>query len=119
MTTDDLIAHYGQLMLHYAVTTIEELIEAQQDHIARLYHNLNEIRTFTAQRSGVINLKSVPAPAAADRAEETIAMPAKTKKQQRFMGMCTTPEGRKKAKGACPPKKVAKKFARTKKRSRG
>ena len=38
-------------------------------------------------------------------------MPAKTKKQQKFMGMCTTPEGRKKAKGKCPPVSVAKEFA--------
>jgi len=41
-------------------------------------------------------------------------MPAKTKKQQRFMGMCSTTKGRKKAKGKCPPKKVAKEFARKK-----
>jgi len=45
---------------------------------------------------------------------ESGKMPAKTKKQQRFMGMCTTAKGRKKAKGKCPPKKVAKKFARKK-----
>lgn len=37
-------------------------------------------------------------------------MPAKTRKQQRFMAMCSTPEGRKKARGACPPVKVAKEF---------
>jgi hypothetical protein len=42
-------------------------------------------------------------------------MPAKTKKQQRFMAMCSSAEGRKKAKGKCPPKKVAKKFAKKKK----
>ena len=39
-------------------------------------------------------------------------MPAKTARQQRFMGMCTTTAGRKQAKGKCPPKKVAKKYAR-------
>jgi len=38
-------------------------------------------------------------------------MPAKSAKQQRFMGMCSTPKGRKKAKGKCPPVKVAKEFA--------
>jgi len=37
-------------------------------------------------------------------------MPAKTKRQQRFMGMCSTPAGRKKAKGKCPSMKVAKKY---------
>jgi len=39
-------------------------------------------------------------------------MPAKTKRQQRFMGMCLTPKGRKKAKGKCPSLKVAREFAR-------
>jgi len=39
-------------------------------------------------------------------------MPAKSAKQQRFMGMCTTTAGRKKAQGKCPPKKVAREFAR-------
>ena len=39
-------------------------------------------------------------------------MPAKSKAQQRFMGMCSTPEGRAKAKGKCPPLSVAKDFAR-------
>jgi hypothetical protein len=38
-------------------------------------------------------------------------MPAKSPEQQRFMGMCSTPEGRKKAKGKCPPQSVAKEFA--------
>ncbi len=42
-------------------------------------------------------------------------MPAKSKRQQRFMGMCSTAKGRKKAKGKCPPKKVAKEFRRMKK----
>jgi hypothetical protein len=38
-------------------------------------------------------------------------MPAKTKKQQRFMAMCAhTPS---KAKGKCPPKKVAREFSRS------
>lgn len=41
-------------------------------------------------------------------------MPAKSKKQRRFMGMCLTKKGRKKAKGTCPPKKVARKFAKKK-----
>lgn len=39
-------------------------------------------------------------------------MPAKSAKQQRFMGMCSTMEGRKKAKGDCPPMKVAKEFSK-------
>ena len=38
--------------------------------------------------------------------------PARTPKQQRFMGMCNTTKGRKKAKGKCPPKAVTKEFAR-------
>ena len=37
-------------------------------------------------------------------------MPAKTRKQQKFMGMCSNMEGRKKAK--CPPMKVAKEMAK-------
>lgn len=37
-------------------------------------------------------------------------MPAKTKKMQRFMGLCAhNPE---KAYGKCPPKEVAREFAR-------
>lgn len=43
-------------------------------------------------------------------------MPGKTAKQRRFMGMCTTAKGRKKARGKCPPKKVAREFARKPKR---
>lgn len=39
-------------------------------------------------------------------------MPTKTAKKQRFMGMCSTAKGRKKARGKCPSKKVAKKFRR-------
>ena len=39
-------------------------------------------------------------------------MPSKTKKQAGFMAMCATPKGRAKAKGKCPPKKVAKEYAR-------
>ena len=38
-------------------------------------------------------------------------MPPKTKKQQRFMKLCTTPKGRAKAKGKCPPIRAAKKFS--------
>jgi len=45
-------------------------------------------------------------------------MPAKTKKQQRFMAMCTTPKGRKKAKGKCPPQNVAEEFKHLKKSSK-
>ena len=41
-------------------------------------------------------------------------MPAKTRKQQKFMAMCSTTKGRKKVKGKCPPKKVARKFKRMK-----
>lgn len=43
-------------------------------------------------------------------------MPAKTRRQQRFMGMCSTPEGRKKAKGKCPPVAVAKEFRKLKRK---
>lgn len=40
-------------------------------------------------------------------------MPAKTKKQQQFMAICAhTPS---KAKGKCPPKKVAREFSRSRK----
>ena len=34
-------------------------------------------------------------------------MPSKSAKQHRFMAMCSTTKGRNKAKGKCPPKKVA------------
>lgn len=37
-------------------------------------------------------------------------MPAKTKKQQRFMAMCANNPG--KARGKCPSKKVAREFSR-------
>lgn len=37
-------------------------------------------------------------------------MPAVSKRQQRYMAMCSTPKGRKKAKGKCPPVSVAKEF---------
>ena len=40
-------------------------------------------------------------------------MPAKSAKQQRFMGACLNPKTRKKMK-KCPSKKVARKFARKK-----
>jgi hypothetical protein len=43
-------------------------------------------------------------------------MPAKTRKQQRFMAMCSTKKGRAKARGKCPPVKVAKKFRHMKKK---
>ena len=46
-------------------------------------------------------------------------MPSKTKKQANFMRMCASSEGRKKAKGKCPPKKVAKEFAQADKRKKG
>ncbi len=39
-------------------------------------------------------------------------MPGKTAKQRKFMGMCTTKKGRRKAKKRCPPVKVAREFAR-------
>lgn len=45
-------------------------------------------------------------------------MPAKTRKQQRYMAMCSTPAGRKKARGKCPPVKVAKEFRRLKKKAK-
>jgi hypothetical protein len=41
-----------------------------------------------------------------------IGMPAKTRKQQRFMAMCSTAAGRRKARRKCPPLKVAKEFRR-------
>ena len=37
-------------------------------------------------------------------------MPSKTPKQSRFMAMCATMEGRKKAKSKCPSKKVAEEY---------
>ncbi len=43
-------------------------------------------------------------------------MPAVSKKQQRFMQMCLHNPG--KARGQCPPKKVAKEFAAADKRAR-
>jgi len=39
-------------------------------------------------------------------------MPAASKAQQRFMGLCSTSAGRKQAKGKCPPLTVAKEYAR-------
>ena len=39
-------------------------------------------------------------------------MPAVSRKQQQFMALCSTPEGRKKAQGSCPPVSVAKKYAK-------
>ena len=36
--------------------------------------------------------------------------PSTSEKQRRFMEMCATAKGRKKARGKCPPKKVAKEF---------
>ena len=45
-------------------------------------------------------------------------MPAKTEKQRRYMALCSTPKGRAKATGKCPPVKVAKEFRHLKK-SRG
>lgn len=38
-------------------------------------------------------------------------MPAKSEAQRKFMGMCSTTEGRSKAKGKCPPISVAKEYA--------
>jgi hypothetical protein len=37
-------------------------------------------------------------------------MPSKSSKQHRFMAMCSTSQGRKKAQSKCPPMKVAKEF---------
>lgn len=42
-------------------------------------------------------------------------MPAVTRRQQRFMAMCSTEKGRAKAKGKCPPVKVAKEYRHMKK----
>lgn len=41
-------------------------------------------------------------------------MPAKTEKQRKFMAMCATPAGRKKAHADCPPIKIAKEFRHAK-----
>lgn len=43
-------------------------------------------------------------------------MPAKTRRQQRYMAMCSTGKDRKKARGKCPPMKVAKEFRHMRKR---
>ncbi len=45
-------------------------------------------------------------------------MPATTKKQQRFMAMCSTGKGRAKAANKCPPVKVAKEFRHLRKGAR-
>lgn len=37
-------------------------------------------------------------------------MPAVSEKQRKFMAMCSTSEGRRKAKGKCPPMEVAREF---------
>lgn len=39
-------------------------------------------------------------------------MPSKTKAQRNFMRMCSSSGGRAKAKGKCPPKKVAKEYVK-------
>lgn len=44
-------------------------------------------------------------------------MPAVSAPQQHFMGMCSSKEGRKKAKGKCPPMDVAKEFGRKPKKT--
>jgi hypothetical protein len=41
-------------------------------------------------------------------------VPAKSEAQRRFMGMCSSSEGRAKASGKCPPVSVAKEFAHKK-----
>lgn len=43
-------------------------------------------------------------------------MPSKTKKQANFMRMCASKNGRAKAKGKCPPVKVAKKYVKADKK---
>jgi len=37
-------------------------------------------------------------------------MPSESGKQHRFMGLCSTDEGRAKAKGKCPPKSLAQEY---------
>lgn len=37
-------------------------------------------------------------------------MPAVSEAQRRFMGLCSTSTGQKKARGKCPPMKAAKEF---------
>lgn len=39
-------------------------------------------------------------------------MPAKSGEQYRFMAMCASEKGRKKAEGDCPPKSVAKEYVK-------
>lgn len=45
-------------------------------------------------------------------------MPSKSAKQHRFMAMCSTGKGRAKAKGRCPPKRVAREFVKADARKR-
>jgi len=45
-------------------------------------------------------------------------MPSKTPKQARFMALCASGKGRAKAKGQCPPKKVAREFVKADRRSK-
>ena len=45
-------------------------------------------------------------------------MPAKTRRQQRYMAMCSTRKGRAKARDKCPPVKVAQKYRRMKRPKR-
>jgi hypothetical protein len=40
-------------------------------------------------------------------------MPAVSKAQHKFMGLCSSHKGRAKAKGKCPPMSVAKEYAHT------
>lgn len=37
-------------------------------------------------------------------------MPSTSEKQRRFMAMCSSPKGRRKARGKCPPLKIAEEF---------
>lgn len=44
--------------------------------------------------------------------------PSKTKKQKGLMKLCSTSGGRRKARVKCPPKKVAREFARADRKSK-
>jgi hypothetical protein len=45
-------------------------------------------------------------------------MPSKTRKQARFMRMCASDKGRKKATKKCPHKKIAREFVKADKRKK-
>lgn len=46
-------------------------------------------------------------------------MPSKSPKQRRFMRACASDRGRKRMRGKCPSKKVAREFVRADRRRKG